>query len=62
MSAATAYARNGKPTGGWLKRVTWSSRDRAALSQVEQHTNIIDVSYDDCHSGICNSVRLGNTI
>ena len=32
------------------------------LAQVEKVTNIIDVSVDDCLSGVCNSVRLGNTI
>jgi N-dimethylarginine dimethylaminohydrolase len=36
--------------------------DRAALRPLERETNIIDVSYDTCFSGICNSVRLGNTI
>jgi N-dimethylarginine dimethylaminohydrolase len=32
------------------------------LKQLEAVTNIIDVSVDDCFSGICNSVRLGNSI
>lgn len=32
------------------------------ITQVEKYTNIIDVSADDCFSGICNSVRLANTI
>ena len=32
------------------------------LSALEKHTNIIDVSVDECLSGICNSVRLSNTI
>src|SRR5215211_198079 len=32
------------------------------LSALEKHTNIIDVSVEDCFSGICNSVRLSNTI
>jgi len=32
------------------------------LAEVEKVTNIIDVSVDDCFSGVCNSVRLGNTI
>ena|SRR5215207_1066055 len=32
------------------------------LAALEKHTNIIDVSVDDCLSGICNSVRLSNTI
>jgi N-dimethylarginine dimethylaminohydrolase len=32
------------------------------IKQVEAITNIIDVSVDDCYSGICNSVRLGNSL
>ena len=32
------------------------------IRQVEKLTNIIDINVDDCYSGICNSVRLGNTI
>jgi N-dimethylarginine dimethylaminohydrolase len=32
------------------------------IRQIEKLTNIIDVSADDCYSGVCNSVRLGNTI
>jgi N-dimethylarginine dimethylaminohydrolase len=32
------------------------------LKQLEQVTNIVDVSMDDCFSGICNSVRLGNSL
>ena len=32
------------------------------ISQIEAVTNIIDVSLDDCFSGICNSIRLGNSI
>jgi N-dimethylarginine dimethylaminohydrolase len=32
------------------------------LAALEKHTNIIDVSVDDCLTGICNSVRLSNTI
>src|SRR5215217_7431560 len=32
------------------------------ISALEKHTNIIDVSVDECLSGICNSVRLSNTI
>jgi N-dimethylarginine dimethylaminohydrolase len=32
------------------------------VAVLEQHTNIIDVSVDDCFSGICNSARLSNTI
>ena len=32
------------------------------ISQIEAVSNIIDVSLDDCFSGICNSIRLGNSI
>jgi N-dimethylarginine dimethylaminohydrolase len=32
------------------------------IAELEQVTNIIDVSADDCYSGVCNSVRLGNTL
>jgi len=32
------------------------------LAEIGQHTNIIDVSVDVCYSGICNSIRLSNTI
>ena len=32
------------------------------LKELEKHTNIIDVSKDDCYAGITNSVRLHNTI
>lgn len=32
------------------------------IRQIEGATNIIDVSVDDCFSGICNSIRLGNSI
>jgi N-dimethylarginine dimethylaminohydrolase len=32
------------------------------VAQIEKYTNIIDVSTDDCLSGICNSVRIANTI
>lgn len=32
------------------------------IRQLEKHTEIIDVSADACYSGICNSVRLHNTI
>lgn len=32
------------------------------LRRLEKHTNVIDVSADDCYTGICNSVRLSNTI
>ena len=32
------------------------------VAELEQHTNIVDVSADDCFAGICNSLRLSNTI
>jgi N-dimethylarginine dimethylaminohydrolase len=32
------------------------------VAELEKHTGIIDVSADECFSGICNSVRLSNTI
>ena len=32
------------------------------IKRLETVTNIVDVSVDDCFSGICNSVRLGNSI
>lgn len=32
------------------------------IAAIEEETNIIDVSVDDAYSGICNSVRLSNTI
>ena len=32
------------------------------IAEIEKHTEIIDVSEGDAFSGICNSVRLGNTI
>jgi N-dimethylarginine dimethylaminohydrolase len=32
------------------------------IAAIEEHTEIIDVSADHCFSGICNSVRLCNTI
>jgi hypothetical protein len=35
---------------------------RDEIKRIEKLTNIIDVSADDCYSGVCNSVRLGNTI
>ena len=35
---------------------------REELGALERHTNIIDVSVDDCYAGICNSARLSNTI
>lgn len=36
--------------------------NKEEVKAVETLTNIIDVSVDDALSGICNSVRLGNTI
>jgi N-dimethylarginine dimethylaminohydrolase len=32
------------------------------LAAIEEHTNVIDVSVDDCYSGITNTVRLSNTL
>jgi N-dimethylarginine dimethylaminohydrolase len=32
------------------------------VAELERHTNIVDVGVDECYSGICNSVRLSNTI
>jgi len=32
------------------------------VKEIERHTNIIAVSLDDAYSGICNSVRLSQTI
>ena len=32
------------------------------VAELERHTNVIDVGVDECYSGICNSVRLSNTI
>jgi N-dimethylarginine dimethylaminohydrolase len=34
----------------------------AEVAELERHTNVIDVGVDECYSGICNSVRLANTI
>ncbi len=36
--------------------------NRAEVAEIEQHTEVVDVSADECYSGICNSVRLFNTI
>ena len=36
--------------------------DKQELQELEEHTGIIDVSTDDCYSGICNSLRLSSTI
>lgn len=35
---------------------------RAEVAALEEHTNIIDVTVDECFNGICNSVRLHNLI
>ena len=32
------------------------------IRQIEAVTNIVDVTVDECFSGICNSVRLGNSL
>ena len=32
------------------------------IREIEKETNIIDVSVDHCCAGICNSVRIGNTV
>ncbi|WP_225830598.1 dimethylarginine dimethylaminohydrolase family protein [Streptomyces sp. NK08204] len=36
--------------------------EREEVAELEKRTNIIDVSYDHCFAGICNSVRCANTI
>ena len=36
--------------------------EKDELASLEKHTNVIDVSAEECYSGICNSVRLSNTI
>ena len=36
--------------------------ERDEIAALERHTNVIDVPADDCYQGICNSVRLANTI
>jgi N-dimethylarginine dimethylaminohydrolase len=36
--------------------------ERDELAALERHTNVMDVSVDECYSGICNSVRLSNTV
>lgn len=35
---------------------------REEIRQLESVTHVIDVTADECFSGICNSVRLGNTL
>jgi N-dimethylarginine dimethylaminohydrolase len=36
--------------------------ERSEVEEIEKVTNVIDVSVDECFSGICNSVRLPNTV
>ena len=36
--------------------------EKEVVAEIEEVTNVIDVSVDDCYSGICNSVRLPKTI
>ena len=36
--------------------------EKDEIAQIEQETNVIDVSADLCYSGVTNSVRLANTI
>ena len=36
--------------------------DRSDVAELEKQTEIIDVSADDAYSGICNSVRVANTV
>lgn len=36
--------------------------EKDEIAELEKHLDIIDVSADDCFSGICNSLRLTNTI
>jgi N-dimethylarginine dimethylaminohydrolase len=36
--------------------------ERDEVAALERHTNVIDVGVDECYSGICNSVRLSNTV
>ena len=36
--------------------------ERKEVAQIEKVTNILDVSVDECFSGICNSVRLGQLV
>lgn len=36
--------------------------ERDEIAQLERHTNIVDIPADVAYSGICNSVRLSNTI
>jgi N-dimethylarginine dimethylaminohydrolase len=32
------------------------------IAEIEKHTGIVDVTVSECESGICNSVRLANTV
>lgn len=36
--------------------------DRSEIAELEQYTKVIDVPVDAAHTGICNSVRLGNLV
>ncbi len=36
--------------------------EKEEVAELEKETNVIDVSVDDCYSGITNSVRLANTV
>src|SRR6266487_5172364 len=36
--------------------------ERKEVAQIEKVTNVLDVSVDECFSGICNSVRLGQLV
>src|SRR5439155_26264328 len=36
--------------------------EKEAVAAIEKVTNVIDVSVDDCYSGICNSVRSPKTV
>lgn len=36
--------------------------EKDEVARLEKHTDVIDVSADDAYTGICNSVRLANTI
>ncbi len=36
--------------------------EREEVTQLERHTNVIDVSIDECYSGVCNSIRLSSMI
>ena len=36
--------------------------ERSDVQELEKHTEILDVTADDAYSGICNSVRVANTV